>query len=129
MIRQLPVDTARLELVSTGHVTPVAEWAELADGSRRPIPGGQAKNDYGRPLWVVDAIPVDEERGEVVGIQVASEDEPQVEQFKPVQFDGLQVRMSVGRNDGKLKLYWSADGLINHSRRPLPSPQPAGTSA
>jgi hypothetical protein len=98
MIRNLPLDSNRFNLISTGHCTPVAEWAELSDGSRRPVPGAQAKNEDRVPLWVLDAMVPGEDRAEVIGIQVASHDEPKIEQFKPLQLEGLVVRVSVGRD-------------------------------
>jgi hypothetical protein len=121
MIRTLPLDTNRLSLISTGHCTPVAEWEEQ-NGSRRPVPGAQAKDEAGTPLWIVDAMAAGEERAEVFGVQVASHEEPKVEQFKPLQLQGLIVKVSVGR-DGKLKQYWSAERVIGNGK---PAPAMAG---
>jgi hypothetical protein len=121
MIRTLPVDPTRMQLVAaTSSAVPVPEWAELADGSRRPS-GNQAraKNEdgsLGAPLWIVDCLAAGEERAEVIGVQIATHDQPQVQQFAPIQLDGLVVRVSVGK-DGKPRQYWSADG-VNGGRRP-----------
>src|SRR3954451_21150138 len=128
MIRTLPLANARFNLISTGHCTPVAEWAELADGSRRPVPGAQAKNEDRVPLWVIDAMVPGEERAEVIGVQVASHDEPKVEQFKPLVLEGLVVRVSAGR-DGKLRQYWSAERVVMVGNGQKPSPILAGAGA
>jgi hypothetical protein len=66
-----------------------------------------------------------EDRAEVIGIQIASHDEPKIEQFKPLQLEGLVVRVSVGR-DGKLRQYWSADRVVTTNGRPAPSFAGAG---
>lgn len=114
MIRTLPVDPARLGLVATGHVTAVQVWAELADGSRRPVPGQQQKNDDQVPLWTVAGMVASAERPEVIEIQVASFDEPKVQQFAPLAVEGLEVRVTKKR-DGTIAQYWAATGVGAHS--------------
>lgn len=120
MIRNLPVDADRLNLISTGHVTEVKEWAELADGSRKPS-GNQARNEARVLLWVVDALVDGEERGEVIGIQIASQVEPQVKRLEPLRLDGLTARVSVGK-DGRVRMYWSADGVVGASVKAASQP-------
>lgn len=113
MIRNLPVATDRLQLVATGHVTPVQEWVELHDGRRTPS-GNQARQkqddgSLGLPLWEVAVLSPESDRPELVSVQVAANDEPKVAAYQPVQLDNLTVRVTVGR-DGKLRGYWSATG-------------------
>lgn len=122
MLRSLPVDAVRLNLVAASNTAvAVPEWAELADGSRRPS-GNQAREkredgSNGAPLWVVDCLAAGEERAEVIGVQIASPDQPQVAQFQPVRLEGLVVRVSVGK-DGKPRQYWNADGVAGKGGPP-----------
>src|SRR2546421_2527232 len=78
-MRQIPVDTYRLNLIGTGKVAGKQQYAQLSDGSSRRT-GNQAINDDGIPLWVVDCLIDDDDasRAEVVGVTVAALDEPQV---------------------------------------------------
>lgn len=62
---------------------------------------GQARNKAGVPKWTVT---VAAESGSTYEITVASEQEPPVQRFKPVQFDGLVIG---GSTRG---LWWSATG-------------------
>lgn len=127
-LRNLPVDTSRVQLVAAvPAAAAAAEWAELADGSRRPS-GNQAREkredgSLGSPLWIVDCMVAGEDRGTLVSVQIASDQEPQVGQFQPVAFEGLVARCSVGR-DGKLRQYWSATGV--KGGKPAPKPEHHG---
>ena len=86
-MRNYPVDGSRLRLMSTGNLTAVQAWVELADKSRKPDPNGrQDEDEQGRPLWVVEAItPADpddpRDKTGVIEIRVASHDRPDVGQF------------------------------------------------
>jgi hypothetical protein len=114
-MRTIPVDTTALRLLATGEVSPVQTWAELADGSRRPVPGGHEKDDNGVPLWSVGVLapPAEEgDRAELLSVRVAAWDRPQVTEFSPVRFDGLQVRVGVNRRTNALSQYWAAAGVV-----------------
>jgi hypothetical protein len=89
-------------------------WAELADGSRRPVPDRQEKDDNGVPLWTVEVLvpPVEDgDRAEIVAVRIASFDPPKVTELEPVSFDGLVVRVGVNKRTGHLSQYWSAERL------------------
>lgn len=124
MIRNLPVDAARLGLVAaTASAQPAAEWVELSDGSRKPS-GNQARartedGSVGALLWTLDLLAPGEDRAEVVSVQIASNDEPKVQQFQPVELADLVARVSLDRKTNQPRLYWSATGLRNG--RPAPS--------
>jgi hypothetical protein len=114
-MRALPIDTNALRMLATGEVLPVAVWAELSDGSRRPVPGGQEKTDEGVPLWTVSVLvppAVEGDRAELVSVRVASWDRPGVQEFTPVRFDGLVCRVSVNKRSGQLAQYWEARGIV-----------------
>jgi hypothetical protein len=90
----------------------VAEYGELADGSRRAIPNSQAKVD-GVPLWTVDVLLDDEDsdRAETVGVKVASSTEPTLPKFRPVEFIGLTCTPYVDRRTNRVGLSFSASGI------------------
>lgn len=119
-MRSYPIDTTRVRLISTGSVSKVTAWVELADGSRRPDPNGrQDKDEQGRLLWRVEVImPADEgderDKTGVAEITVASDQEPHAGSFgELLQFEGLV--MSPGylnkRNNTLTAPRWSADGI------------------
>lgn len=123
-LRNLPVDISRVQLVSAvPAASAVAEWVPTTDGARKPS-GNQAREKrpdgtIGAPLWSVDCVVAGEERGTLVSVQIASNDQPQVSQFQPVAFEDLVARCSVGR-DGKLKQYWNAAGVKGGKAAPKP---------
>jgi hypothetical protein len=113
-MRALPVDTNAIRMLSTGEVQAVAVWAELSDGSRRPVPGAQEKDAHGTPLWTVGALvpPAQEgDRAELIAVRMATHDRPTVQEFTPIRFDGLVCRCSVNRRTGQLAQYWEARGI------------------
>ncbi len=118
MIRTLPVDTNRLQLIAASAPIASPEWVELSDGSRRPS-GNQSKDDDGRLVWIVDCLASGGDRAEVIGVQVVG-DEPQVEPLQPVRFEGLEVRVAKTKA-GVLAGYWSASAVMPSRNRPVPS--------
>jgi len=112
-MRNLPIDASRLHLLASGKCMPVAEYAELSDGSKRRVPGAQAKDrDTGLPLWVVDCFVDDDEedgRAEIVGVKVASVEKPQVQKFRPVAF--LDLVASAYVRDGRVAYTFRASGI------------------
>jgi hypothetical protein len=113
-MRTLPIDTTAIRMLSTGEVQAVAVWAELPDGSRRPVPGGQEKDANGVPLWTVGALvpPAQEgDRAELINVRLAAWDRPTVQEFTPIRFDGLLCRVNVNRRTGQLAQYWEARGI------------------
>lgn len=125
MLRELPVDTTRINFIATGHVNAVNEWIEDGQGGRKLSGNQQRDEETGQLVWVVDAMADGDEfeRAEVIGVQVTAPYQPVVKKFAPVPFIGLRVRFSKGR-DGNLKNYWSAAGIgdIPGASRPVPTP-------
>ena len=121
MIRELPVDSSRIQFVATGHVTPVIEWVDDGNGGRKPSDQQARDTDTHDLMWTVDAMADGEEfdRAEVVGIQLPAPYQPVVKKFAPVPFQNLRVRFTKGR-DGNLRNYWSASGVgeISGASRP-----------
>jgi hypothetical protein len=128
MIRTIPVHVDRFTLLSTGHVNAVDVWTELPDGRRQPT-GAQATDDEtGDLLWTVDCLAADQDRGEVVSVQVRARHMPVLEKFAPVTFRDLEVRVSKGR-DGNVRLYWSASGAEPARAGMTPRPTPGSDQA
>jgi hypothetical protein len=125
-MRSYPIDAQRVRLISTGTVTPVQKWVELADGSRRPDPTGrQDSNDRGLPLWRVEVIlPPDEgddrDKTGVAEITVACQGQPDPGSFgELLVFEGLVMQPGyLNKRSGQVTApRWFADGI----RRPKAS--------
>jgi hypothetical protein len=126
MIRNLPVDAERLGLLAAGDATAAPEWAELADGSRRPT-GNQAKDsESGQYIWLVDCLVTGGERAELINVQVVG-DEPKIEPLQAVIFEGLVAAVSKSKKTGLIGMYWSATGVKGGSKRPSPAPAHVGS--
>jgi hypothetical protein len=119
-MRNIPVDPNRIRLISTGTVTPVAVWIELADGSRRPDPNGRQETDeHGNGVWRVEVVmPADEmderDKTSVSEVTVVAKDRPDVGGFGDLlHFDGLVMSPGyVNRRTGQLtQPRWSASGV------------------
>lgn len=105
---KVPVDGARMTLVSTGKVHAVPVWA---DG--RMVEGQQERDpNTGMPLWSVDVIPDNDEatRSEAWSVRVPGLSAPVVAKWQPVQFEGLVVAVRNNKAGG-LTSYFSASGV------------------
>lgn len=118
-MRAIPVDTTRVQFIGTGKAAARAEYAELADGSRTRT-GNQDKNEHGVPLWVVDVLVDDDEadRAEVVGVKVASWDEPKADKWKPIRFINLVAVPYVQQGTNRVALSMRADGIEGAQQKP-----------
>ncbi|GAA4674288.1 hypothetical protein GCM10023215_02310 [Pseudonocardia yuanmonensis] len=112
-MRAIPVDTSRVQFLATGKAVARAVYAELTDGSRRRVPDRQEMNDDGVPMWTLDVLvdDPDADRAEVVGVKVASYDEPAVEKFRPVQFVNLVAVPYVQQGTNRVAISMRADGI------------------
>ncbi|GAA2887475.1 hypothetical protein GCM10010472_52250 [Pseudonocardia halophobica] len=111
-MRTIPVDSTRAQFIGTGKAAARAQYAELSDGSRRRT-GEQDKDEHGVPLWVIDVLVDDDDadRAEVIGVRVASWDEPKVDKWKPVRFINLVAVPYADRSTGRVALSMRADGI------------------
>jgi hypothetical protein len=114
---RLPIDGQALTLVATGKYRAVPKYAEIADGSRRAVPGSQETDGTGTPLWAVDVLLDDDDsdRAQAVSVKVASASEPQLPKYQPVQFVGLTCTPYVDRNTRRVALSFSASGIASGS--------------
>jgi hypothetical protein len=114
-MRNIPVDASKIVLLASGKLMPKADYAELADGTRKRIPGAQAADrDTGVPLWIVDCFLDDDEeegRAEIVGVTVAAYDRPVVQKFRTVAFEGLVATGYV--RDGRVAFSFRASGIAS----------------
>jgi hypothetical protein len=112
-MRAIPVDTTKIAFIGTGKAAARAEYVELSDGQRRRS-GNQAKDqESGMPLWVVDVLVDDDnaDRAEVVGVKVASWDEPKTTKWQPVKFINLVAVPYVDSNTHRVGLSFRCDGI------------------
>lgn len=108
----IPVDTNRMQTVTTGNVNPVMAWVVSADGSRHRS-DVQAEDDRGRPLWAVEILRqttvFGEGRTSAVPVQVPADQMPSVASMGPTQFQGLEADFYVSK--GQLRERWTAEGI------------------
>ncbi|WP_431879918.1 hypothetical protein [Amycolatopsis sacchari] len=109
---RLPIDASAFPMIATGKFRPVAEYAELSDGSRRVIPGSQATVD-GVPLYQADVILDDDEsdRSVTASVKFTSQNPPELPKYQPVQFVGLVCTPYVDRRTNRVALSFSAAGI------------------
>ena len=111
-MREIPVDVTKVTLVATGKVAARAEYVTLSDGQRRPS-GAQAKSADGVPEWIVDVIcdDSDSSRAEVIGVRVASHEEPVLPKWQPVRFIDLVAVPYVDHRSGRVAVSFRASGI------------------
>lgn len=119
-MRAIPVDSSKVQFISTGKAAARAQYAELSDGSRRRVPDAQDKDENGTPLWVIDCLvdDPDADRAEIAGVKVASFDEPRTQKWQPVRFVGLVAVPYVDKGSGRVALSWRADGILDAGQKP-----------
>src|SRR5690349_11227436 len=86
-VRTYPIDSTRVQMISTGTCAPVVRWVEI-DGGRRPDPNGIQDVDQltNLPLWRVEVIlPRDEtderDKTDVTEISIAAKEKPDAGAF------------------------------------------------
>lgn len=112
-MRRIPVDTTKVAFIGTGKAAARAKYAELSDGSRRRVPDAQDTNDDGVPMWVVDVLVDDDDadRAEVIGVKVASYEEPVTAKWQPVRFVNLVALGYVAQGTGRVAYSFTADAI------------------
>ncbi len=111
-MRNIPVDITRLNLISTGKVSPKQEYVTLADGSSRRS-GNQSTTPEGVPLWSVDVLVDDDDatRSEVLGVTVADHVQPAVSKFRPISFRGLSAVLYRDNMTGQPRVSLKAEAI------------------
>jgi hypothetical protein len=122
-MRWIPVDVSRITFLGTGKTAPVAEYVELSSGERRRS-GNQAHDlnedgSKGAPLYVVDVMVIDPDnpRAEIIGVKVASWDEPKTEIGKPVMFQNLRCMGYVQQGTNRVAYTFRADGIQGQAQQ------------
>lgn len=118
----IPVDTTRMEIITTGNINPVMAWVTNPDGSRHRS-DVQAENEQGQPLWFVEILRqttvFGEGRTTAVPVQVPAPQEPSVAPMGKTNFRGLEADFFVSK--GQLRERWSAEGIEPAAaQRPAP---------
>ncbi|MGD9527758.1 hypothetical protein [Pseudonocardia sp.] len=111
-MRTIPV-SPDVTFIGTGKAAARAAYAELSDGSRKRIPGEQAKNDDGVPLYVVDVLYLseDSDRAEICGVRIASWEPPATTVGQIVKFRNLVAVPYVDGRSGRVALSFRAEGI------------------
>lgn len=124
----LPIDASKITLIATGKVRPVPVYAEMADGSKRRVPGEQEKDAFGLPIWAVDVQLDDDDatRTEAIAVKVPSTEEPAPAKWRPITFTGLTCKPYVPSGGRQVQLSMRADGIEGAS---APAPAVAGKKA
>jgi len=116
---RLPIDASAFPMIATGKFRPVAEYAELSDGSRRAIPGSHATVD-GVPLYQADVILDDDEsdRSVAASVKFPSQNPPELPKYQPVQFVGLVCTPYIDRQTKRLSFSFMAAGMAGAGGAP-----------
>ena len=108
------VDSSKQQMIGTGVVEPVMEWVEV-DGKRRPGDNQARHADTGMPLWAVECVYRSEEWGRASTVSekvsVGAMNQPTVQPFRPVTFEGLVVSVRVDRRTNSVSCSWSAESI------------------
>jgi hypothetical protein len=135
MIKNVPVDSNRIELLFSGHIVPVQAWVpDPADPTRNKQaldPAGNplqaADDETGELLWNVDVFGESvayggDTRAEVVSVQVRAPHQPVLQRFAVVRFRDLEMQFSKNFKTGDLRYYWKASGIANDGAVSKPAP-------
>src|SRR5690606_35089083 len=111
--------TSKVQIIGTGKAAARAEYVDLSDGSRRRS-GNQAKDvDSGMPQRAVDVLvdDPDADRAEVVGVKVASWDEPVTPKWQPVKFRNLVCVPYVDQRSNRVGFSFRCDGIEGQAQQ------------
>lgn len=125
----LPIDASKITLVATGKVRPVAVYAEMADGSKKRVPGEQEKDAFGLPMWAVD-VQLDDDndsRTEAIAVKVPSTEQPEPPKWRPITFTGLTCKPYVPNGGRQVALSMRAEGIDTGSTSTAPAAKKAAT--
>ena len=108
------MDSSKQQMIGTGVVEPVMEWVEV-DGKRRPGDNQARHADTGMPLWAVECVYRSEEWGRASTVSekvsVGAMNQPTVQAFRPVTFEGLVVSVRVDRRTNSVSCSWPAESI------------------
>ena len=112
-MQNLPIDTSRIQFVFSGKIVERMKYVKNADGQRVNT-GQQDTTEDGRFIWTVDVFPDDDEaaRAEAVGVTVPAYEKPDLQKFRPVEFENLRATIYVDRNSGRANVSLKADGIV-----------------
>jgi hypothetical protein len=112
-MRRIPVDTTRVRFVGTGKSAARAQYAVLADGSRKRVPDQQEMNEDGVPMWTIDVIVDDPEtdRAQIASVKVATFEVPSTRLGEEVRFIGLTALPYVMQGSNRVALSFTAESI------------------
>ncbi|MGP5696475.1 hypothetical protein [Brachybacterium alimentarium] len=108
------VDSNKQQMIGTGVVEPVFDWVD--DGVKRKPSDVQSRHeDTGMPLWAVECVYRSEDWKRVSTVSekvtVGALNQPTVQPFRPVVFEGLTVSVRVDRRTNAVTCSWSAESI------------------
>lgn len=113
------VDSLRQPMTATGIVEAVMEWAETADGKRRPSDTQARDEGTGMPLWGVEVLYLQSSFGRAstvtAKVTVGAEVEPKPAPLTPIAFTGLAVEVRVNKAGGLVEA-WSAETVTEPAK-------------
>ena len=112
-VRAIPVDTTKVRFIATGKHAARAQYAELADGSRKRVPDSHDIDDQGRPMWVVDVMvdDPDAQRAEIAAVKIAAFEVPETRLGDEVRFVGLVAVPYVAQGTNRVAISFRAEGI------------------
>lgn len=127
-MRDLPIDSANVEFISTGKVIPKPQYVDMGNGEKKADRTRQATDKFtGELLWAVDCIDTadDDEsrRAETIAVTVASNSKPEVAKFRPVTFTGLVANVYLPRGSKYPAFTFKATGVAASGSAPAGSPK------
>lgn len=110
---KLEIDSTRTRVIATGDVVQPPRWDDTPNG-RRPVAGSTAVDeDTGQPINLIGVLLPTGQNGEkeTHTVRVCCYEVPELPEFEPVEFDGLQALVRPAKNGKGIELYLSADAV------------------
>ena len=129
---ELPVDSRRMQMNSSGIVNRVMQWGEDAQGKRFKTETQDRDPDTGMLKWGYEVMYRGSNFGEdctiTAVVEVGAAEKPNPMPMTPVTFDGLQVSVFPNKAGG-LSERWSAEGIADLQQGSGPQSDTTSTSS
>ncbi|MDD7938076.1 hypothetical protein PHK61_06555 [Actinomycetospora lutea] len=126
----LAIDATRTRVIATGDVVQPPRWDDTPNG-RRPVAGSTAVDEEtGQPINLIGVLLPTGQNGEkeTHTVRVCSYEVPELPEFEPVEFDGLQALIRPAKTGKGIELYLSADAVRVASASAKPAPAAKDTA-
>lgn len=126
----LAIDATRTRVIATGDVVQPPRWDDTPNG-RRPVAGSTAVDEEtGQPINLIGVLLPTGQNGEkeTHTVRVCSYEVPELPEFEPVEFEGLEAFIRPAKTGKGIELYLSADAVRVPSASGKPAPAPKDTA-